>query len=715
MYKQSLLSASIVLALSSTSALAEDYALFDEVVVSSTRTNQTLINTAASVTVISDKQIEENMAKDVNEIFEYTPGVTMNSSSRQGAQTINIRGMEGKRVKILVDGSSQPGSFDGGPYAFINSSGISIDPDMLKSVEIIKGAASSLHGSDAIGGVVAFETKDPSDFLKDGKDFGGQAKLSYSSEDNSFSEHVALANRFGDLETLVAYTRRDGEELQNFRNSGDLENYAVENQDTSADNLLVKLQYQLNESHRIEFLAELIKDTSDSDIYHSSYDSYTGEDDTKQNRFAIKHIWFADGTIADTVTSKVSYISKEENGVTKRFKPAGPGFPPYVPANNDNLQTKDYDYTEDKLEIETQLDKEINNHYLVYGATYTHSDISNTNMEYNSDPATDDQLYVYTPDAKEQKFGLFVQDEISLMNNKLVVTPGVRFDYFSTDPGKNTGESLTDFSDSAVTGRLGTTYKLTDTGTVFGQISQGFRAPSFDELYYTYDNPGHGYVNDPNPDLKSETSISYELGYRHNTQASSSEIAAYYSDYDDFIETVVTKKVGGTTHYSNVNLESATIKGIEFSNTLLWDVLVGAPEGISTHFVASYTEGEDGNGNALNSVNPWNAVLGLNYDAPNQNWGTSLKLNYTADKSGSDINFDDENGGNAGQAELPSATVVDLTAYYKPMKDLTIRGGVFNLTNEEYYRWNDIRGDDELYKENSQAERNYGISAKYEF
>ena len=715
MYKQSLLSASIVLALSSTSALAEDYALFDEVVVSSTRTNQTLINTAASVTVISDKQIEENMAKDVNEIFEYTPGVTMNSSSRQGAQTINIRGMEGKRVKILVDGSSQPGSFDGGPYAFINSSSISIDPDMLKSVEIIKGAASSLHGSDAIGGVVAFETKDPSDFLKDGKDFGGQAKLSYSSEDNSFSEHVALANRFGDLETLVAYTRRDGEELQNFRNSGDLENYAVENQDTSADNLLVKLQYQLNESHRIEFLAELIKDTSDSDIYHSSYDSYTGEDDTKQNRFAIKHIWFADGAIADTVTSKVSYISKEENGVTKRFKPAGPGFPPYVPANNDNLQTKDYDYTEDKLEIETQLDKEINNHYLVYGATYTHSDISNTNMEYNSDPATDDQLYVYTPDAKEQKFGLFVQDEISLMNNKLVVTPGVRFDYFSTDPGKNTGESLTDFSDSAVTGRLGTTYKLTDTGTVFGQISQGFRAPSFDELYYTYDNPGHGYVNDPNPDLKSETSISYELGYRHNTQASSSEIAAYYSDYDDFIETVVTKKVGGTTHYSNVNLESATIKGIEFSNTLLWDVLVGAPEGISTHFVASYTEGEDGNGNALNSVNPWNAVLGLNYDAPNQNWGTSLKLNYTADKSGSDINFDDENGGNAGQAELPSATVVDLTAYYKPMKDLTIRGGVFNLTNEEYYRWNDIRGDDELYKENSQAERNYGISAKYEF
>ncbi|MDN3685821.1 TonB-dependent receptor plug domain-containing protein [Vibrio sinaloensis] len=213
MYKRSLLSASIIVALTAP-VHAEDSSYFDEVVVSATRTSLTLESTSASVTVITDEDIEQNLTTNINDVFEYTPGVTMNSSSRQGAQTINIRGMEGKRVKILVDGSAQPGNFDGGPYSFINSSGITVDPDMLKSVEILKGAASSLHGSDAIGGVVAFETKDPADFLKDGKDIGGQAKLTYSSKDNSFSEHVALANQFGELETLVAFTRRDGEELQ---------------------------------------------------------------------------------------------------------------------------------------------------------------------------------------------------------------------------------------------------------------------------------------------------------------------------------------------------------------------------------------------------------------------------------------------------------------------------------------------------------------------
>ncbi len=78
------------------------------------------------------------------------------------------------------------------------------------------------------------------------------------------------------------------------------------------------------------------------------------------------------------------------------------------------------------------------NHYLVYGSTYTviqWCHISNTNMEYNSTQSTD-QLYVYTPDAKEQKFGLFgAQDEISSMNTSWLWLQVFAFDYFN-GPGK---------------------------------------------------------------------------------------------------------------------------------------------------------------------------------------------------------------------------------------------------------------------------------------
>ncbi|MDT3845991.1 MAG: TonB-dependent hemoglobin/transferrin/lactoferrin family receptor [Vibrio anguillarum] len=716
MYTKTLLSASILLALSP-AALAEEVSRFDEVVVSATRTSQTIENTAASVAVVSSKDIEANMAKDVAAILEYTPGVSTNSSSRQGVQTINIRGVEGNRIKIMVDGVTQGQAFDGGPYSFVNSSAISIDPDMVKSVEVIKGAASSLHGSDAIGGVVAFDTKDPRDFLKGDATTGGQAKLSYSSEDKSFSEHIAIANRSGNLETLVAYTRRDGQEQQNFADRK--ENYSIESQDSAKNDLLLKLQYQLSDAHRLEFFGEALHNKTDSDIAHSSYKNYHGQDTTKQYRLGIKHIWLADSAIADSITSRASWQSKEDNGLTHRFQPASSGRPPYTPANADNQQTKDYFYNEDKIELETQLDKLVTlgqtEHNFIYGLSFASSDISNTNTELNSDPATPNQVLVYTPDATDQKIGLFVQDEITLLSGNLIVTPGLRYDSFSTDPGGSTTEPLVKFDDSALTSRLGALYRINNQHSAFAQVSQGFRAPNFTELYYTYDNIAHNYVNDPNPYLKSEKSLAYELGYRHNTNSSATEISAFYSDYDDFIEQVITKKENKIEHYSYVNLSEATIKGIELSNQLKLDQLIGAPNGISTRLAASYSKGEDGNGRPLNSVNPWNVVAALNYDDESTTWGTSLKLDYTAAKSAGNINRDKLNSGTENQVELPSATIVDITAYFKPMQDVTITAGIFNLTDKEYYRWNDIRGKTSLDNDYSQAERNYAITAKYEF
>ncbi|EGU44232.1 TonB-dependent hemoglobin/transferrin/lactoferrin family receptor [Vibrio splendidus] len=711
MYKQSLLSASIVLALSSTSALAEDYALFDEVVVSSTRTNQQLEDVAASVTVINDKDIEKNMVTDVEDLFKYTPGVTVTTSSRQGIQGINIRGMEGNRVKVIVDGVSQTNQFTPSgtqSYNFINSSRIDVDTDMLKSVEIVKGAASSLYGSDAIGGIAAFETKDPSDFLK-GRDFGGHAKFNYSSSDNTFSESVALANRIGNLETLVAYTRRDGEEIDNFG--------TPDEQETQNNNLLVKLQYQLNEQHRLEFSGNFIENSGDTDLNSASYTDYTGEDSTSQQQIGIKHIWDANLAFADRVTWQADWLSKEENGVTNRTSNGGSMFLP--PAGN--VQKKDYIYEDEGYQFDVQFDKffmtgNVEN-YFIYGASYSDKDIKNVNNEYNSISA--DQVIFYIPAASERKYGFFAQNEMTIGN--WMITPGVRFDGFETDPGDtsqnpsgNPAEDYAKYSDSAVTGRLGTTYTLNDQNKILGQISQGFRAPDFQELYYSFGNPAHGYLNAPNPDLEAEESISYELGWRHNTNYSSSEIAIFYSDYDNFIDNVA---VSGSatpmdpTIYKNVNIDEAVIKGIEASNTLSWNSFIPV-QGVSTRVAATYTEGEDGEGNPLNSVTPWNAVVGFNYDAPSAIWGTSLNISYTAGKKSSDIN-------SVGLSDeiLPtdSATVVDLTAYYLPMKDLTLRAGLFNVTDEEYYSWNDVRGFSQEDKDYTQAGRNWSITAKYEF
>lgn len=682
----------------SASAVAEEtsYSL-DEVVVSATRLNTQTIDTAASVTVIDEEEIEENMVKDIDDLFKYTPGVNVQSNSRQGVQSINIRGIEGNRIKVIVDGVAQANQFDSGAE-FVNSSRVDVDTDMIKAVEIVKGAASSLQGSDAIGGIVAFETKDPADILK-GRDFGGYAKLNYSSSDKTFSESVALANKVGDLESLVAYTRRDGEELDNFGQPDE--------QDSSANNLLVKLQYQLSPAHRLEFAGNYIRNKNNLTLdYLTSmvpYENASGSDETEQYQIGIKHIWDAETSFADRITWQLDWMSKEETGVTDRTR-----------VSNGNVQKKDYLYSDEGIQFDAQFDKYFvtggAEHNLIYGASFSDKDIANTNKELNS--VGSDQVIFYIPDAQETRYGLFAQDEITFGN--WIVTPGVRFDSFDTDPGDtsanpslNAASEYKDYSDSAVTGRLGTVYKLNEENRLFVQISQGFRAPDFQELYYSYGNPMYGYVNKPNSNLKAEESISYEGGWRYNTDLVSNEISLFYSDYDNFIDNQLVSGsfMTGDAVYQSININKATIKGVEFANQLSWDEFMPV-EGFSSRIAAAYTEGEDGDGNPLNSVSPWNTVVGLSYDSVNQ-WGTTVNLSYTAKKSQSDIDGDYQ--------PIDAATVVDITAYYKPIKDLTLRAGVFNVTDEEYYNWNDVRGLSAEDKDRTEAKRNFSLTAKYEF
>ncbi|RTZ17340.1 TonB-dependent hemoglobin/transferrin/lactoferrin family receptor [Vibrio aquaticus] len=746
MYKQTLLSASIVLALTST-AHAEEYALFDEVVVSATRTEQQLEDVAGSVSVVTEEDIDKNLAKDLADAFKYTPGVSVETDSRHGIQGINIRGLGGNRVNILVDGVAQPARYNSG-YSFLQSSRVMTDTEMFKSVEIVKGSASSLYGSDGIAGIAAFQTKDPSDFVSDDKQLGGYVKLGYASDTNEFSESVALANKFGDLETLVAYTRRDGDEVDNFG--------TPDEQDSSSDNLLVKVQYQVNDENRIELVGEYGQKQTETQLEKTGqtflsdfggmppsfrmglgnidWDQNYGNDESEQTRLGFKHILEKDLTIADKLEWGIATVKKDENGNTHRngeitsVSPIAPGSPtPDLPTGDDALRAehKDYTYNEKSVQVDIQATKYIETasvqHTIVYGANYQTKDIENRNYTRNLIDSSEDKLFFYQPNAEETRYGAFVQDEMLLLNETLRLTPGIRFDSFETTPdvkteGIDPSVTYDKHSSSAVTARLGAVYDLNESWKTFAQISQGFRAPSFDELYYSYDG-GSSYENRPNPQLEAEESITYEIGFRHNTEFSSSEIAFYYSDFTNFIDNkVVEEGVGSNPDiYQYVNVDEAIIKGVELGNTLDISAMAGIKEGITSRFAIAYTEGEDGNGNALNSIEPWNAVVALNYDAPTQNWGTSIQLSYIAKKSNSDLNLDSNNGGTTDQVENPSATVVDLTAYYVPVKDLTLRAGLFNVTDEKYWAWDDVRGRTELDLDDTQAGRNWAITAKYEF
>lgn len=680
-----------------------------KVVVKATRTDTSLQDTAASATVITDEDIEKQMVMDIDDLFRYTPGVSVNSDSRAGITDINVRGIDGNRVKITLDGVSQPLTFDSGG-TFIQSSRLDVDLDIVKSVEVLKGAASSLSGSDALAGVVAFTTKDPRDFLsRDGDTSGGHVKLGYSSDSQAFTESVALANRTGNLESLIAYTHKTSEQVDNFGEPSP--------QDNSANNLLVKLQYQINDEHRLEFSGQYNKKDSETDLDATSsiYSPYAGHDTDEKTQIAIKHLWDLKSEFADDLSWQLAFIEKDKYANTSRtYLTSGT----YTAGNE---QEKRYTYSEKGFEGDIQFNKSLTqdsvSHEIAYGLSFATKKLENINNEYNSIDA--DKVVYYVPDASELKIGGFAQDQVFI--DDWILTAGTRFDSYQTKTGDLiSGSNLdaseyNDYSDSALTGRLAAMYHVNENHGIYAQVSQGFRAPTFSELYYSFGNSSayYAYQSVPNPDLEAETSTSIESGWRYDNHEQSAELSVFYSKYKNFIDQQLISGSGtpaDPSQYSYINIDSATIKGIELSHSMKLSALIDGAEQFSTHLAAGYTQGEDGDGEALDSISPWSANIGLGYDNVNGTWGSDITVSYTAEKSSSDVS-------SSNSSYLPpSATVIDLTAYYRPIEKLTLRAGIFNLTNQEHYNWNDLSENGSTdYQQYSQPKRYVSITAKYDF
>ena len=181
-----LLTSSAVALVSATAAAAQAPRSVDEVediTVIATRTEQRTDQAPATVSVITAERIEEELATDIKDLIRFEPGVSvpsqparfgaaLGSTGRDGNAGFTIRGLGGDRVLIITDGVRAPDGFTFGAQA-VGRGGYG-DLDLFRKVEILRGPASALYGSDGIAGAVSFTTKDPVDFLEPGQDFGGR-------------------------------------------------------------------------------------------------------------------------------------------------------------------------------------------------------------------------------------------------------------------------------------------------------------------------------------------------------------------------------------------------------------------------------------------------------------------------------------------------------------------------------------------------------------
>ena len=297
------------------------------------------------------------------------------------------------------------------------------------------------------------------------------------------------------------------------------------------------------------------------------------------------------------------------------------------------------------------------------------------------------------------QLAVFVQDEITLLGDRLTLSPGIRFDRFDADavaddiylagnPGSPTPE---DYEDAQATAKIGLLYSFTDTFSTYARFSQGFRAPPYDDVNVGFTNFLGGYKTIANPDLESERSDGLEIGARVVASGLSARVAYFRNTYENFIESfaVAPQFLGsrgidpgdGMLTFQSINRPAVEIDGLEVGGG------VDLPLGLSARLAVAYAQGEDRDtGAPLNSVDPLSAVVGIGFDAPDDRWGADVVWTLASGKDEADI---DES---APRLASPGYGIVDVLAHLQIGQRVRLNAGLFNVTDRTYIRWADTAG-----------------------
>ncbi len=617
---------------------------------------------------------------------------------------------------IQIDGVREADSFVFGAQAV--GRGDYQDLDLLKSVEILRGPASALYGSDGLAGAVSFTTKDPSDVLGADAAFGGRLKASYASADQGYSEGAVVAGRQGRFAGLLAYTRRDAHELETAgtNKSANTDRTAANPQDITSNALLGKLVYEPAEGHRFRLTGELFDRHVDANVLSAiakpplsstSVLGLTANDTTKRDRVSLDYIYeSAAGPISKAIASVYDQSSR-----TTQFSAEDRN----TAADRTRNNTFDNEVIGASLELHSGFATGSVGHRLVYGG-----DISRTKQEGvrsgTVPPAGETYPTRAFPTTDYTLVGAYLQDEIALLDGRLTLYPALRYDHYDLDPKSDpliVGFIPAGSDGGRLSPKVGAVLKATEEIGFFLNYAQGFKAPAPSQVNNAFVNPIQNYRSIPNPDLKPETSHTIEGGVRWTTKVWSAGLTGFSGEYKDFIDQA---QVGGDFSPTNpavfqfVNLGKVRIKGVEGRARAEFD------NGFGGFVAASYTKGDSigATKTPLDSVDPFKLVGGVSYRAPSGLYGGELVATHSAGKK----------AGRVAQVCTPSCflpgdfTTLDLTAFLRIGEKAILRAGVFNLTDETYWWWNDVRGlsstavSRDAY---TQPGRNASISLTYNF
>lgn len=658
---------------------AQETVELDEVKVTAGRVEQELMDVNMSVSVITQEEIRRSSARNVGELLEDIPGVRINNDGGQGMKRIKIRGEDAFRTLVMIDGQkvSEHKSMSGSPML--------IDPSMIERIEVIKGPASVLYGSDAIGGAINIITKkggtkpiegevsagmntSASGKNASGSIYGGidgwKYRLSASIEDND-----NLKTPKGEMENTY-FTARSVSGFLSYDFTPDatvgasLDYYDLEfgSSDVNTPGFAVDVPKWTR--FKAAAFGEIKNITSSfvrlrTDIFYQK--------SKKDMTNTVPGVW----TQGEVDTFKA--MGFEEAFLNRVGVQAGNAYVLQPYASNDMNQ---YGFS---IQADWQIG---DSNYLIAGYEISYDDLNahswNTGTNVMPMMLTDKNY-----DGYQMTNAVYASME-TLLSANLTLTYGARYTWVKTDMDsinnkmgtKTSGEG----SDGKIVFNAGVLWHGTDNLTLRASYAQGYRSPILQELYIdtSMGSTGTTYAN---PDLKPETSDNFEIGARWNSTGLSADLAIFYSTADDYIATLYNAQKRG---YQYNNVAEAKTFGVELTSSVRI-----AETGFEPYLTATWMRRQYQNGNGFSTYDTATPEFMLRYGV---RWsGMYAGLGLRADafaRSQTEIEYDDgvQSATDSSSYRLGGYTTLNLTAGvdFGPKRQYSFDMGLYNIFDKGY-------------------------------
>lgn len=680
-----------------------------EVVVSANRFKQKSAEIPQKITTISASKIAFYNPQTAADLLTISGKVFM-QKSQQGGGSPMIRGFATNRLLYAIDGvRMNTAIFRSGNLQNV----ISLDAFATEKVEVLFGPNSVLYGSDAIGGVMSFQTLTPQFTSKETLLVSGNAVSRYSSANSEKTGHFDVnigwkkwaaltsitSNDFGDLKMG---THGPEEYLRPFyvqrQNGVDVvvtnENPLVQKPTAySQINVMQKIRFQPSEKWDFQYGFHFSETSS-----YSRYDRhirYTnaglpryGEFDYGpqkwiMNQFSISH--FATSKLYDELSIRVAHQFFEESRISRNINNA-----------NREIRTEKVN----AYSINTDFTKKTSEkNKLFYGAEYVSNDVNSTGINQNIVAGTSAAGPSRYPLATWKSYGVYLNNQYKI-TQKASFQMGLRYNQFVLDATFDNRFYPFPFStaktnNGALTGSAGWVYRPSDKWIISTNIATAFRAPNVDDMGKVFDS-APGLVVVPNPDLKAEKATNFDLNVAKLIgKYLKIDVATYYTKLDNaMVRRDFTLNGSSQILYdgelsqvqSIQNAANAHVYGVQFGAAL------NLPSGFLFGTDLNFQKGEEELDNGLKSPSrhaaPFFGITRVGYRTTKLdlelNTQFSAKVAYEdladEEKTKKEIYAKDANG----NPYSPNWYTLNFRSRYKIDENFSVTAGLENLTDQRY-------------------------------